>query len=280
MDILFYHNISEFQRRALPLLKSNCAVNSLNLGILEYYHQSENELKDQVFAVGVKQDAVMAVFIQTRSLYFFTQDAYLSESIHDVIEEFLARQIKIPGVMGHGDTALHFAEAWKQRTQADFQFAGKDYLYELQHIGNTQPVTGALQLAGREDMPELKPLFKAYYQEDLGITKTDQELEQSITGQLAESEIYLWNDEGVKSMVTAMLPFDSGVELANVFTPQEHRRKGYASACITEVCRALLERYARIVLFVDQENIAANALYKRIGFHVVDELNTYTLAER
>jgi predicted GNAT family acetyltransferase len=78
-------------------------------------------------------------------------------------------------------------------------------------------------------------------------------------------------------MVTALLPFDSGVELANVFTPQEHRKKGYARACVTEVCRALLQRYDRVVLFVGQGNVAANALYQKIGFQFVDEMNSYTV---
>lgn len=279
MDILFYHDISAFQRRALPLLKSQSAVNSLKLGILEYYRRNENEPNDAVLAVGVKGETVAAVFIQTRSLYFFAQEADTAESIHSVIEAFLARQIEIHQVMGHGDTALRFAQAWKEHTQADFLFAGKDYLYELRQIGDTQPpMKGMLQRAVRADLPALKPLFRAYEQEDLGLARTDEELEASITEGLAEYEIYLWNDGGVKSMVTAMLPFDGGVELANVFTPQEHRQKGYAAACITEVCKALFRRYASIVLFVNHENTAANSLYAKIGFRVVDEMNSYTLS--
>ncbi|PKO15297.1 MAG: hypothetical protein CVU39_11885 [Chloroflexi bacterium HGW-Chloroflexi-10] len=280
MNILFYHDISTFQRQALPLLKSQYAVNSLKLGILEYFRQNGNEANDHVLAAGVDQDVVVAVFIQARSLYFFAQEAHFSESIHCAIDEFLARQIKIPAIMGRGDTALRFAEAWKQRTQTDFLFSGKDYLYELQHIGDKQlPLKGNLRRAIPEDMPELKPLFDAYYREDLGITQTEKELEQSITEQLAENEIYLWDDDGVKSMVTAMLAYDSGVELANVFTAPEHRKRGYAAACIAEICRRLLQRYASIVLFVDQNNTAANSLYTKIGFRVVDEMNGYTLSE-
>jgi predicted GNAT family acetyltransferase len=127
-------------------------------------------------------------------------------------------------------------------------------------------------------MPELKSLFSAYYQEDFGITNTEQELEQCITEQLVEDEIYLWNDAGIRCMVTAILPFDSGVELTNVFTREEDRKRGYATACTTEVCRTLFQRYGRIVLFVDQHNIAANALYRKIGFQFVDEMNSYTLS--
>lgn len=79
-------------------------------------------------------------------------------------------------------------------------------------------------------------------------------------------------------MVTAILPFDAGVELTNVFTLQEYRNMGYATACIAEACRHLIQRYPRIVLFVDQDNTAANSLYTKIGFHFVNEMNSYTLS--
>ncbi len=279
MDILFYQDISEFLRLSLPLLKSQCAINSLKLGILQYFSHHENESNGQMFALGLKRDAVVALFVQTRSLYFFAKKDHIAESIHCGVDEFATRQIKIQEVMGHGNTARLFAEAWKERTRGGFQFASKDYLYELQHICDTKPITGKLQRAVLRDIPDLIPLFRDYYREDLGLIKTDQELEQSVAEQLAEYEIYLWYEDGIKSMVTAMLPYDSGIELANIFTRQEYRKKGYAAACITEVCKSLLQRYVRVVLFVDHRNIAANSLYRKLGFQLVDEMSSYTLSD-
>jgi GNAT superfamily N-acetyltransferase len=280
MDMIFYSDLTAFQRRASPLLKCRCAVNSLKLGIIEYYSEREKGSDGQVFALGVEHGEVVAVFVQTGSLYFCVNEAYLDEAIRCAIEEFLKRQIIVPKVMGYGDTALRFAESWERRTQCDVMFAGKDYLYEIMSIGNGEPTRGALCRAASGDMHELKPLFREYYREDLNMIKTDKDLEQSITRQLAEDEVYFWDDDGVKSMVTAILPFDAGVELTNVFTPQEHRRMGYAAACIGEACRSLLRRYPRIVLFVSQDNLAANSLYSKIGFHLVNEMNSYTLSAK
>jgi uncharacterized protein len=278
MEILFYQDVSVFQPRALPVLKRQCAVNSLKLGLLAYYCQPGNTAHEHVFALGVKHERVVAVFIQARYLYFFAEEACCAEAVQHASEAFLARQIKIPAVMGPGDLALRFAEAWRQRTQTDFQLTERDYLYELRQLEKAPSSQGKLRRAVLEDMPVLRPLFRAYYREDLGMTPTEQELERSIIEQLAENEIYLWAEAGPKSMVTAMLPFDSGVELANVFTPPEHRKKGYATACLTAVCQDLLQRYASIVLFVGQHNSAAQALYAKLGFQVVDEMNTYTFA--
>ena len=278
MDITFHSDLATFQQRASPLLKSHCAVNSLKLGILEYYSERKRGSDDQVFALGVEHGEVIAVFVQTESLYFYANEAYLDEVIHCAIEEFLKRQIIVPKVMGHGETALRFAASWERRTQCDVMFAGKDYLYEIVSIGNKRPTRGALRRAVSSDMHELIPLFREYYREDLSMTKTDEDLEQCIIRQLAEDEVYFWDDDGVKSMVTAILPFDAGVELTNVFTLQEYRRMGYATACIGEACRNLLRQYPRIVLFVSQDNLAANSLYSKIGIHLVDEMNSYTLS--
>jgi len=278
MDITFFSNLVMFRQRASPLLKSRCAVNSLKLGILEHCCEQKKGSGDQVFALGIEHGEVIAVFVQTRSLYFFASEAHIDEAIHCAIEEFVKRQIAIPRVMGYGETALRFAESWKRKTQSDVVFAGKDYLYEIASIGNKRPMRGALRRAVHRDMHELVLLFREYFREDLGMTKADEDLEQDIVKELAEDQVYLWDDGGVKSMVTAMLPCDAGVELANVFTLQGYRRMGYATACIGEVCRVLLPLYPRIVLFADEDNAPANSLYTKIGFRLVDEMNSYALS--
>ena len=280
MDITFYSDLVTFQQRASPLLKSHCAVNSLKLGILEYYCEQKKGSDDQVFALGVEHGEVIAVLIKTRSLYFFANEAYVDEVIRCAIEEFLKRQIAIPEVMGYGETALRFAESWKRKTQSDVVFAGKDYLYEIVSVGDKRPTRGVLRRAISSDMHELVLLFREYYREDLGMTKTDEDLEQCIIRQLAEDQVHFWDDDGAKSMVTAILPFDDGVELTNVFTLQGYRKMGYATACISEVCRNLLQRWPRIVLFVDQDNAPANSLYTKAGFRLVDEMNSYTLTKQ
>jgi uncharacterized protein len=275
MEIAFYGDLAAFRQRTGALLRSRCALNSLKLGILEYYQKHGEESGNRALAVGVHQGVVIAAFVLGRSLYFSADEAYWEEIIPLAVEELDKRQIRLPSVMGHGETALRFAECWRRKTQSGVTFAGKDCLYELTSIGDGRPARGRLRRAASSDVPQLEPLFTGYYREDLGVSKTGQDLEQELARLPAEDEVYFWDDDGAKSMATALLPYDGGVELANVFTPQEHRNKGYATACIHEVCRTLLQQVPRVVLFVDQDNSPANALYRKIGFRLVDTMSTY-----
>lgn len=275
MHLAFFSDLGAFRQQASPLLKTRCAVNSLKLGILAHCRKHGERSGSPLLALGVKQGEVVAVFVLARSLYFYASEAHLEEAMACAADEFLDRRIQISSVMGYGETATRFAECWGQRTQAKATLAGKDTLYELTATGDPGPTRGTLQRATFADVPELKRLFREYYREDLGVAKADRDLERTIAQHLADDEVYCWLDRGVKSMATAMLPFDAGVELANVFTVPEHRRQGYAAACVGETCTTLLQRYPRVVLFVDQGNRAANALYTKIGFRLVDEMSTY-----
>ena len=59
-----------------------------------------------------------------------------------------------------------------------------------------------------------------------------------------------------------------------VYTPREHRGRGYASAAVAEVSRRLLDEGVRVCLFTDQANPTSNRIYQALGYRpVVDMAN-------
>jgi hypothetical protein len=62
-----------------------------------------------------------------------------------------------------------------------------------------------------------------------------------------------------------------------VYTPREHRRRGYATALVAEQSSWLLQSGHRACfLFTDLANPTSNAIYERIGYRRVGEASQFT----
>ena len=57
-----------------------------------------------------------------------------------------------------------------------------------------------------------------------------------------------------------------GTEIGNVATHPDHKRKGYAAACIKAVVDEVLETSELVILHYFDENVPAKKLYEKMGF--------------
>ena len=65
-----------------------------------------------------------------------------------------------------------------------------------------------------------------------------------------------------------------------VYTPPEFRRRGYATACVGELSRMLLESgWEFCALFADLANGTANRVYQRIGYRPACDYDQYLFHE-
>jgi hypothetical protein len=61
-----------------------------------------------------------------------------------------------------------------------------------------------------------------------------------------------------------------------VYTPPEHRRRGYASALTAALTERLLAGGRRFCfLFTDLANPTSNAIYQRIGYRPLGDVDRY-----
>jgi predicted GNAT family acetyltransferase len=54
--------------------------------------------------------------------------------------------------------------------------------------------------------------------------------------------------------------------VGNIFTHPAHRRRGYGTACTSQVVQELLARDLDVVLNVNRENTDAIGIYEKLGF--------------
>lgn len=86
---------------------------------------------------------------------------------------------------------------------------------------------------------------------------------------------YLWEVGGVPvSLVGAGGETPRGIRIGPVYTPPEHRGRGYASALTAAASQDQLDRGRRFVfLFTDLANPTSNKIYRAIGYEPVIDMD-------
>ncbi len=84
---------------------------------------------------------------------------------------------------------------------------------------------------------------------------------------VAAGELWFWEVDGTPVHLSgATPPADGVVRVGPVFTPREHRGRGYASAAVHAVCALLRRAGDEVCLFTDLANPTSNQIYADLGF--------------
>ena len=85
-------------------------------------------------------------------------------------------------------------------------------------------------------------------------------------------------DDGPVHLTGHNLPAYGVARVGPVYTPREHRGRGYASAAVADVSGRLREAGSRVCLFTDQANPTSNRIYEAIGYRRVVDMANLVLA--
>jgi hypothetical protein len=113
--------------------------------------------------------------------------------------------------------------------------------------------------------------FEAIPRPEEDIERMEHLLDTRFIGE--DAAMWLWERDGEPvSLAGYTGPTLTGTRVGPVYTPPEHRRRGYASALVAELSGFLLGRGHRACfLYTDLANPTSNAIYERIGYERVAE---------
>jgi RimJ/RimL family protein N-acetyltransferase len=102
--------------------------------------------------------------------------------------------------------------------------------------------------------------------------------DERLLGLLEQTAFQIWFDEaGMPVSMAAIVRETPGVvAISLVYTPEQQRRRGYATACVGALCERALARGKRCALYADVKNPASNRVYERLGFRQVATAWKYT----
>jgi GNAT superfamily N-acetyltransferase len=179
--------------------------------------------------------------------------------------------ISLPRVLGDAATAAAFAGAWTQRHHLGAEPEGGRF-YELDSVCDVADAPGRLRLAERADRPTLVEWTIAFGGETDTIAA---HAEHVVDLAVAREQLWVWDDGGPVSMSGASTAAAGVARVQRVYTPPEHRGRGYATACVEHQSRLLAERGLGCVLYTQLGNPTSNAIYQRIGYRPIAETLAY-----
>ncbi len=184
----------------------------------------------------------------------------------------------LPGVLGPVDAARSFAETWKDLSDQPYRIKRAERVHRLESVIPVEGAPGRLRRATEADRKLLTRWFVAFSVEALGEDIDPEAAGQSVDTYLATDGmgLYLWENEEPVSIAGRSRPSPNGATVSYVYTPPEHRNKGYASVCVAALSQLLLdEGYRYCFLFTDLAKPTSNRIYKAIGYEPVCDVDEY-----
>jgi predicted GNAT family acetyltransferase len=272
MRVHTYAGAEPFLQRTAPVLEANEVANSLMLGICgqlvrwPVLYQTAPCLK----TVEAEGELILAALMTPpHRLVVSAHGGDPALAARCLVEDLLAGDWQMPGVLGPGMAAAPVAEAWAAQTGQHSQLVGRQRLYALRQVPAPVPVPGRLRPAARADVDRVARWRHAFQVELFGHADVEQ------SGRVARlrveaGDIFLWEDGQPVSMAIRTRPTRHGISIGPVYTPPAQRCKGYATACVGALSRNLLTSgWAFCALFVALDNPAAHRVYQRLGYRPV-----------
>ncbi|MBE1535371.1 GNAT family N-acetyltransferase [Actinomadura algeriensis] len=184
----------------------------------------------------------------------------------------------VRGVHAAPETAEAFAGAWRRRTGGTTRVAMRQRLYRLGALAVPDPLPpGAARIATAADHGLALDWFVAFHEEDDEHGPVDP---AALDDRIATGGLALWETAGTPVAMAARTRIAAAMaRVAPVYTPPEHRRRGYGAAVTAAVTRSALDAGAReVVLLTDLANPTSNGVYRRLGYRPVEDRTIFTFA--
>jgi predicted GNAT family acetyltransferase len=200
------------------------------------------------------------------------------------IAELLAEDISrfspvIPGVNSESNITDPFVKNWCRLNNVEVVDKMSQLVYRLDSVNDVKIVRGKFRLAVQADR-ELVSEWSHAFHDELFTPVGRIEPEVDLADRIENNDVFLWEDEETVSMAVKSRPTGKGITVSCVYTPPQFRQKGYATSCVTSLCRGILRGgYEFCTLYTDQANPVSNSIYRKIGFCEICDSVMYTFSK-
>lgn len=259
-------DVKAFLARAQGFLMGREAENVLMLGVASIATAAEHLL-----TVERGSNCVMAALQSGANLILSRGHAGAVEAL---VRQLSADDSSPPGIIGPARTIECFLHNWHARTGHETRLQMHSRVHELTEVIPPSRPPGVFRPAAMSDVEVL-----ATWADALNVELRSEDPspgEQSVRQRIGLGRMYVWDNGGPVSMAAWDGPTPRGIRINFVYTPPEHRARGYAAACVADLSQVLLDEGRRFcALFTDLANPVSNRLYARLGYRPICDFDEY-----
>ena len=271
IEIITHNHASEMISLSGTYLERHESENNLPIGLVyrlsesPHYYGSKSPLLLSI----LEQERVVGVAVMTppRRIILSRIDTEVLSTTTHLVQYLRETNTRTPGVVGPSVEAQAFSDCWVEGAfGVSARVAMGLRVFEARQVADISLSPGRLRLACMDDhllVAEWIAKFSEEIREPVDLESAKSHAERSINGQ----ELYIWDDGAPVCIAKESRPTRNGTTINTVYTPPEHRNKGYATSCVWSLTRKMLtDRYSFCSLYTDLSNPTSNSIYTKIGY--------------
>jgi GNAT superfamily N-acetyltransferase len=271
MDVRVHHDPSEYWALARPLFAADPMRHTHGLSVVRRLVEAPDPSEAPPMLLSVWDGSELAGAVFRTAPWPMGVSALPGAADQAVASTLLEVDPELSAVSGPREAAERFAGVWSARTGVTVKEVMALRLYRLGEL-EKPVVRGTARLGTEDDVPLMAGWRSAFEIEAVGRERQPGRAESDTRRSLALGNgMVLWEvDGGVVSFAAVGAPIDGMSRIGPVYTPPEHRGRGYGSAVTAAASQWALDAGAEfVILFTDLANPVSNSIYQRIGYRPV-----------
>ena len=273
-----YENAAAFLGETQSALEANEALNCLLLGIcLRLVAHPDRIEANPTFKTVCGDGHLLLAAVMTPPFNIVLADfgGDADAATMELAETLVAEGTSVPGVLGTAQIAESFARAWSDISGQSAEISMRQRAFELRDVRLPRATNGRLRPAAAGDLALVADWCYQFMLDAFGEGEIER-ARQIAELRVSDGAVYLWEDGRPVSTAMKTRPTTHGISISFVYTPPELRKRGYATACVAELSRLLLEEGKQFCsLFTDLANPTSNHIYQEIGFRPIGDFDEY-----
>ena len=258
------------------------AQNSMVLGILIGYPWHKPGLKQRRFLTVQRGEKPVGYALQTEAKFGLMVSSMTDGEQDVLLDHLMSDNRPIARILGPNATATRCTQLWAQHRGVEYQKEMLQGVLQLHTVNTPELHNGAMRQA--VDSQSERALIKRWRTAFVyDVAQNDEDIARGLEvirkRPMDPARVFFWYNESGKPVSMAAKVRDSRTIgwISLVYTPPEHRGKGYASRLCAMLSQNILDSDKRsCMLHTDLMNPTSNAIYHRIGYKKIGEWVVYT----